>query len=172
MKRLSNPLLLLVTAACSRNVEGSLGWKDIYLNPTRGQDHNHEPLFARSITATHASSRGSCGSCGSYSLLENQSRRRLLSALRGGCSDIGREREEGFRESSLLQDGTNTALPQQQQQAKIDEDLYSRQLYVMGKSAMAKMGKADVLISGLRSGYMCPRQVEGGRGTRETKMGK
>lgn len=33
----------------------------------------------------------------------------------------------------------------------IDEDLYSRQLYVMGKSAMAKMGKADVLISGLRS---------------------
>lgn len=34
----------------------------------------------------------------------------------------------------------------------IDEDLYSRQLYVMGKSAMAKMGKADVLISGMRSG--------------------
>ncbi|CAN0176133.1 unnamed protein product, partial [Laminaria digitata] len=31
----------------------------------------------------------------------------------------------------------------------IDEDLYSRQLYVMGKSAMAKMGKADVLISGM-----------------------
>lgn len=34
----------------------------------------------------------------------------------------------------------------------IDEDLYSRQLYVMGKSAMAKMSKADVLISGMRSG--------------------
>lgn len=33
---------------------------------------------------------------------------------------------------------------------RIDEDLYSRQLYVMGKSAMARMGKADVLISGLR----------------------
>lgn len=32
----------------------------------------------------------------------------------------------------------------------IDEDLYSRQLYVMGKSAMVKMGKADVLISGMR----------------------
>lgn len=32
----------------------------------------------------------------------------------------------------------------------IDEDLYSRQLYVMGKSAMAKMSKADVLISGMR----------------------
>ncbi|CAN0531602.1 unnamed protein product, partial [Ectocarpus sp. 8 AP-2014] len=32
----------------------------------------------------------------------------------------------------------------------IDEDLYSRQLYVMGKTAMAKMGKADVLISGMR----------------------
>ncbi|CBJ31934.1 conserved unknown protein [Ectocarpus siliculosus] len=31
----------------------------------------------------------------------------------------------------------------------IDEDLYSRQLYVMGKTAMAKMGKADVLISGM-----------------------
>lgn len=36
----------------------------------------------------------------------------------------------------------------------IDEDLYSRQLYVMGKSAMAKMGKADVLISGMRSGQL------------------
>lgn len=32
----------------------------------------------------------------------------------------------------------------------LDEALYSRQLYVMGKSAMARMGKADVLISGLR----------------------
>lgn len=32
----------------------------------------------------------------------------------------------------------------------IDEGLYSRQLYVMGRSAMAKLSKADVLISGLR----------------------
>lgn len=32
----------------------------------------------------------------------------------------------------------------------LDENLYSRQLYVMGKSAMAKMRKADVLISGMR----------------------
>ncbi|CAM9469670.1 unnamed protein product, partial [Phaeothamnion confervicola] len=31
----------------------------------------------------------------------------------------------------------------------IDEGLYSRQLYVMGKSAMLKMGKANVLVSGL-----------------------
>lgn len=35
----------------------------------------------------------------------------------------------------------------------LDEDLYSRQLYVMGKTAMAKMGKADVLISGMR--FVC-----------------
>lgn len=37
--------------------------------------------------------------------------------------------------------------------AGLDEDLYSRQLYVMGKTAMAKMGKADVLISGMR--FVC-----------------
>ena len=32
----------------------------------------------------------------------------------------------------------------------IDENLYSRQLYVLGKSAMAKMRKSDILISGMR----------------------
>lgn len=52
-------------------------------------------------------------------------------ALRGGgCSGVGVDDDSGNR--------------------GIDEDLYSRQLYVMGKSAMAKISKADVLISGMR----------------------
>jgi ubiquitin-activating enzyme E1 len=34
-------------------------------------------------------------------------------------------------------------------EADLDEALYSRQLFVLGKSAMLRMGKADVLITGL-----------------------
>jgi ubiquitin-activating enzyme E1 len=34
-------------------------------------------------------------------------------------------------------------------EAELDEALYSRQLFVLGKSAMLRMGKADVLITGL-----------------------
>lgn len=33
--------------------------------------------------------------------------------------------------------------------SKIDESLYSRQLYVMGREAMERMAKSNVLISGL-----------------------
>ena len=32
---------------------------------------------------------------------------------------------------------------------KIDEDLYSRQLYVLGHEAMQDMSKANILISGM-----------------------
>ena len=32
---------------------------------------------------------------------------------------------------------------------KIDESLYSRQLYVLGEEAMKKMSKSSVLIAGL-----------------------
>ncbi|KAG5185600.1 hypothetical protein JKP88DRAFT_268262 [Tribonema minus] len=44
--------------------------------------------------------------------------------------------------------------PQQHKEAEedapaLDEALYSRQLYVMGKDAMLRMGKSDVLITGL-----------------------
>jgi ubiquitin-activating enzyme E1 len=35
------------------------------------------------------------------------------------------------------------------QEVKIDESLYSRQLYVLGTEAMAKMAKASVFISGM-----------------------
>lgn len=34
--------------------------------------------------------------------------------------------------------------------SEIDEGLHSRQLYFMERSAVAKMGEADVLISGMR----------------------
>ena len=33
--------------------------------------------------------------------------------------------------------------------ASVDEDLYSRQLYVLGHGAMARMGTSDVLLVGL-----------------------
>ena len=36
-----------------------------------------------------------------------------------------------------------------QQDEKIDESLYSRQLYVLGEEAMKKMSKSSVLIAGL-----------------------
>lgn len=36
------------------------------------------------------------------------------------------------------------------QNKEIDESLYSRQLYVLGKEAMLKMQKANVLIVGLK----------------------
>lgn len=78
--------------------------------------------------------------------------------LRGGCngaadSGIGVARDcEGGGEAAAAaalgggerEDDSSAAA------AGLDEDLYSRQLYVMGKTAMAKMGKADVLISGMR----------------------
>lgn len=35
------------------------------------------------------------------------------------------------------------------EEVKIDKDLYSRQLYVLGESAMRKMAQANVFISGL-----------------------
>lgn len=59
----------------------------------------------------------------------------------GAGGGVGRGGEDGEHDSAEVD------LPGE---GGIDEDLYSRQLYVMGKSAMAKMGKADVLISGMR----------------------
>ena len=76
-------------------------------------------------------------------------------ALRGGCSSAdgsvseggGKGGGEAARESDSSGGATAAAAAAA---GGLDEDLYSRQLYVMGKTAMAKMGKADVLISGMR----------------------
>lgn len=77
-------------------------------------------------------------------LSQQQLEPQALLALRGG-SGI----------SSSGDDGVDTATAQGREHGgdirEVDEALYSRQLYVMGKSAMAKMSKADVLISGMRS---------------------
>lgn len=87
-------------------------------------------------------------------------------ALRGGCSSaagsVGEGSGEGgggaARESSASSGGATAAGDAAAAAGAVgadglDEDLYSRQLYVMGKTAMAKMGKADVLISGMR--FVC-----------------
>lgn len=81
---------------------------------------------------------------------------RPLVALRGGYSSVhgGGVGGGGGGERSIAT-GDDCATVGESGGAEgstegIDEDLYSRQLYVMGKSAMAKMGKADVLISGMR----------------------
>ncbi|CAM9284639.1 unnamed protein product, partial [Hapterophycus canaliculatus] len=71
-------------------------------------------------------------------------RRRPHVSLRGGCSSSAARGKDGRAAAS---DGPPSAAGGQEH--GIDEDLYSRQLYVMGKTAMAKMGKADVLISGM-----------------------
>ncbi|CAM9592986.1 unnamed protein product, partial [Discosporangium mesarthrocarpum] len=61
--------------------------------------------------------------------------------LRGGSVDGS----AGNLDAQMAQEATTSVA----EDTGIDEGLYSRQLYVMGKSAMTKMGKADVLISGL-----------------------
>jgi hypothetical protein len=43
-----------------------------------------------------------------------------------------------------------TTEPMQVDEHEIDESLYSRQLYVLGKDAMTKMSKSNVLIIGLK----------------------
>lgn len=84
--------------------------------------------------------------------------------LRGGCgsADGSQGAGVGERGGDVAQEDTSggeTAAADEAEEAAVagaaglDEDLYSRQLYVMGKTAMAKMGKADVLISGMR--FVC-----------------
>lgn len=85
--------------------------------------------------------------------------RRSLLALRGGCStgesggdSGGGGGSGGEKNVAAGADGETVGeTGGAGGSTGIDEDLYSRQLYVMGKSAMVKMGKADVLISGMRS---------------------
>uniref|UniRef100_A0A8C2ERR2 E1 ubiquitin-activating enzyme n=1 Tax=Cyprinus carpio TaxID=7962 RepID=A0A8C2ERR2_CYPCA len=52
----------------------------------------------------------------------------------------------------IVKDSTDNDLSflQKMAQADIDEGLYSRQLYVIDHDAMRRMGKADVLIAGMR----------------------
>lgn len=81
------------------------------------------------------------------------SRLRPHFSLRGGCGGSAAHTDDGpigggDNGEVATGDGPSSAVGQQEN--GIDEDLYSRQLYVMGKTAMAKMGKADVLISGMR----------------------
>ncbi|CAN0202310.1 unnamed protein product, partial [Scytosiphon promiscuus] len=74
-------------------------------------------------------------------------------SLRGGCGSSAAGQngestdERGDGEVAAADRPAGAAVGDQGN--GIDEDLYSRQLYVMGKTAMAKMGKADVLISGM-----------------------
>lgn len=66
--------------------------------------------------------------------LELPVRQATILSLRGG--GIGEQRNEEAAGTHHAED--------------LDEDLYSRQIHVIGKLATARMGKADVLISGLR----------------------
>lgn len=66
--------------------------------------------------------------------------------LRGGSMRRGDDADIGQETSPAGEDINEEA----GEGEGLDENLYSRQLYVMGKSAMAKMRKADVLISGMR----------------------
>lgn len=77
-------------------------------------------------------------------------------SLRGGCSSAERSNSEAADGggNGKVEGGDRPSSAVGDQGSAIDEDLYSRQLYVMGKTAMAKMGKADVLISGMRCGVL------------------
>ena len=112
--------------------------------------------FSPAETERSTSTEGSCLNKGQ---LTPSSRRHLLRpslTLRGGNGGATHSTAGGGR-AALDIDGAagkgGAVLEANRDDADadgIDEDLYSRQLYVMGKSAMAKMGKADVLISGMR----------------------
>lgn len=105
---------------------------------------------AAATTAAASSSSSSSSAKGSRFDSEDE-------AISGRSSGGGRRWPPPRRRALTVRGGGGGGDVAGNEEGGIDEDLYSRQLYVMGKSAMAKMGKADVLISGMRYVYFVVR---------------
>ena len=142
MKRTSNTgVLLLLVALHVGSADASAGW--IVHGRNRAGTRQAQHVLRPTSTEQHLAA-GLSGFA------------RPCLALRGGCSSAdgsvseggGKGGGEAARESDSSGGATTAAAAAAA--GGLDEDLYSRQLYVMGKTAMAKMGKADVLISGMR----------------------
>lgn len=156
MKRLRNIGILLVAVALSSRAGGAFArWAARSRNPT------HRPRREGTVNSGNCVRSTASEGCDLKHHLTPARRHPLLPllTLRGGYSgvDVGGggiangDEASGERGPAVAAGGS------------IDEDLYSRQLYVMGKSAMARMGKADVLISGLRSECVWQRERVGSR---------
>lgn len=160
MKRPSNTGVLLVLVALHLgSADASAGWIVHGRNRAGGSRETQQPPPGRG-TVVRPTSTAAAGLSGFG---------RPCLTLRGGSSSSsaddsvgaggvgdsgGPARESGASgETAAGKDDCADAVGA----AGLDEDLYSRQLYVMGKTAMAKMGKADVLISGMRFGSSAVR---------------
>lgn len=159
MKRLCCYAVLIAVVLHCSNADASVGWGGRGRNSAVGRSRHPRQgtvNFSAPETERSTSTEGSALNKGH---LTPASRRHLLRpslTLRGGNSGAIHGTADGDR-VALDTDGAagkgGAVLEANGDDADadgIDEDLYSRQLYVMGKSAMAKMGKADVLISGMR----------------------
>lgn len=158
MKRLCKNYIAVVTVAYtfSNATAASAGWTRNVRHAAVGQAQRGTTVSCRSPSTTESD-----GFYLEEYLSAARYPRRPLLALRGGYSSVdssgdggggGGGGSDGERNVAAGADGgTVGESGGADGSTGIDEDLYSRQLYVMGKSAMAKMGKADVLISGMRS---------------------
>ncbi|XP_065306380.1 ubiquitin-like modifier-activating enzyme 1 isoform X2 [Dermacentor albipictus] len=66
-----------------------------------------------------------------------------------GPSPPAKRQRTGDRDASEKEGQAATSDPSEQKPPDIDESLYSRQLYVLGREAMVRMAQSDVLISGM-----------------------
>ena len=80
-------------------------------------------------------------------LKSDSDKRKYLSLIREKLNGSTKSVEGDNDDERAAQNGQDAIMAQNEE--KIDESLYSRQLYVLGEEAMKKMGKSSVLIAGL-----------------------
>lgn len=157
MKRLCSYGILIAAVLHCSYVQASVGWGECGQNSAVGRSRHPQRGTVNFSPAETERSTSTEGSCLNKGHLTPSSRRHLLRSsltLRGGNGGAIHGTPGGDRVALDIDGaagkGGAVLEPNGDDGDGIDEDLYSRQLYVMGKSAMAKMGKADVLISGMR----------------------